>query len=94
MTDLRIGHGLGSHHFWEPCVTLSYHDLMLTRNLQNWGKTSQFTLKQAVMQMSTLGAYQYSNNMTIFILCIWVWEIQAICIKAVTKKGWTRKKGT
>jgi len=36
------------------------------------GITSQFTLKRAEMQMSTLDSYQHSNNATI--LCIWVWE--------------------
>jgi len=34
--------------------------------------TSQFTLKRAEMQMSTLDSYQYGNNTTI--LCIWAWE--------------------
>ena len=36
------------------------------------GITSQFTLKGAEIQMSTLDPYQYSSNTTI--LCIWAWE--------------------
>jgi len=67
VTDLRIGHighGLGT------LATLSYDDSILTKNLRNCAEaTSQFTLKLAEMQMSTLVSYQYSNNTTV--LCIW-----------------------
>jgi len=34
--------------------------------------TSQFTLKRAEMQMSTLDSYQYNNDTTI--LYIWAWK--------------------
>ena len=36
------------------------------------GISSEFTLKMAEMQMSTVDSYQYSNNTTI--LCIWARE--------------------
>jgi len=44
------------------------------------------------MQMSTLDSYQYSNNTTI--LYLGVREIQAACMKAVTKETGKEKNGT
>ena len=49
------------------------------------GITSQFTLKWAEMQMSTLDSYQYSNSTTI--LWTWVWEW---CRPSLWK--WLRKR--
>ena len=97
VTDLRIGqigHGLGSRALGAPCnsflrrLNVNEKFAKLRRDI-----TSQFTLKREEMQMSTLDSYQYIctlNNTTI--LCIMgVREMQAVCMKAVTKK-WKRKK--
>ena len=75
VTDLRIdqiGHGQGPRAFGGPRnsvlwrLNINYKFAKLRR-----GITSQFTLKRAEMQISTLDFYQYSNNTTI--LCIWAW---------------------
>jgi len=52
---------------------------------------SQFTLKRAEMQMSTLDFCHYSNNMTI--LCIWAWErFRPSLSKRLQKKNEKDKK--
>ena len=51
-----------------------YDNSKLTKNFTKLRRsiTSQFTLKRAEMQMSTLDSYQYSNNTTIW--HIWTWH--------------------
>ena len=93
-TDLRIGqigHGLGPRAFGGPAQPLLWE---LNINLKfvklRRGITSQFTLKRAKLQMSTLDSHQYNNNTTI--LCIWAWDAGRLYEigyrKRMKKKKW------
>jgi len=62
VTDLRIGHGLGSRAFGAPRNSFLWRLIINLKFAKLWGGiTSQFTLKRAKMQMSSLD-YQYTNN--------------------------------
>jgi len=66
----QIGHGLGSRDFKGPAQLFPMTTQYQPKNNFK-GITSQFTLKQTEMQMSTLDSYQYSNNTTILYIGAW-----------------------
>ena len=94
MTDLRIRLGLGSRAFVAPRNSL-WRLIINLKFAKLWRvMTSQFTLKRAKMQTSSLH-YQYANNAIImFITQYKNYNIAVSCVVAsfLSVENWTSNK--